>query len=313
MLKHKLIVVVGPTASGKTALAAKLAKRFNGEIINADSRQIYKGVNIGTAKPKGSWSRVKGQGSRVYLYKGIRHYLIDFLEPYQRFNVAQYKRLALQAIKAIHSRKKLPILTGGTGLYIKTVVDNLNIPRVPPQPALRRKLEKQMQKTGLKLLYRKLIKLDPEAAYIVDPDNPRRVIRALEITLTTKKPFSQQRNKGKKLFEILQLGIRISPTKLKQRINLRTEQMIKKGLLKEVRMLVKKYGPDQTAFDAIGYREIISYLYRQLTLKEATELIKRNTRDYARRQLTWFKKDKRIHWIKAPKQAEKLISNFLKK
>ena len=311
MTKLKVLTIVGLTASGKTELAVKLAKKYIGEIINADSRQIYKGMSIGTAKPKGKWIKTGKQKS--FIYKGIRHHLIDFLEPNKGFNVAKYKKLAIKTIKSVTSRNKLPILVGGTGLYLKAVIDNLIIPQIPPQPKLRQQLEKQLKQKGLGWLYGKLIRLDPGAYSIIDPHNPRRVIRALEITLISKKPFSTQRKKGKELFNSLQIGINISPKQLKKRINKRAKLMLKAGLLKEIKSLIKKYGSDQKAFDAIGYREIINYLNSAITLKKAIELIKKNTQAYARRQSTWFKKDKRIHWVKTIKEAEKLTNNFLDK
>lgn len=311
MTKLKVLTIVGLTASGKTELAVKLAKKYNGEIINADSRQIYKGMSIGTAKPKGKW--IKTGKQKLFIYKGIRHHLIDFLEPNKEFNVAKYKKLAIKIIKSVTSRNKLPILVGGTGLYIKAVIDNLKIPNIKPQLKLRRNLEEEIRKNGLATLYNKLIKLDPEAAYVIDPSNPRRIIRALEIIMVSKKPFSAQRKKGKELFNSLQIGINISPKQLKKRINKRVRLMLKAGLLKEIKSLIKKCGSDQKAFDAIGYREIINYLNNTATLKKAIELIKKNTQAYARRQLTWFKKDKRIHWVKTIKEAEKLTNNFLSK
>jgi len=318
MSRSKILVIVGPTASGKTEWAIKLARKFKGEIINADSRQIYKAMNIGTAKPLDPPGRgpirkadLGPKTQEEYFYKGVRHYLIDLLKPTKDFNVAKYKRLAIKTIRAILKRKKLPILVGGTGLYIKAVIDNLKIPPTQPQPKLRQQLEKQLRQKGLKSLYEKLIRLDPEAAYIVDPNNPRRIIRALEITLTTKKPFSTQRKGGQKLFDTLELGINNSKERLFQKIEQRVDKMMQNGLFEEVKILVKKYGPNCLAFDAIGYRELIEYLNNKTTLKKAVELIKKNTRQYARRQMTWFKKDKKIHWVKSVKEAIKLTEVFL--
>lgn len=296
---EKIIVILGPTASGKTDLSIKLAKKLNGEVVSADSRQIYKGMDIGTAKPS------KKETSQ------IPHYLIDIKNPDQPYTVAEYKKDAIAAIENILKKKKLPIMVGGTGLYIKAIVDNLEIPEVKADLILRKKIEKDIKQHGLDHVFKKLVELDPEAAYIIDPKNPRRVIRALEVTLLTKKPFSSQRKSGKPLFNVLEIGIMPKKDELVKRINLRAEKMIRDGLVGEVKKLMQKYGPDQQTFDAIGYREIIEYLKRNITLGKALEDIKLNTWHYAKRQMTWFNKDKKICWIKNYKEAEKLIKNFL--
>ncbi|MEK7562637.1 MAG: tRNA (adenosine(37)-N6)-dimethylallyltransferase MiaA [Patescibacteria group bacterium] len=296
---NKLVVILGPTASGKTDLAIKLAKMYNGEVISADSRQIYRGMDIGTAKPLD--------------LEGIPHWLLDIKNPNQNYTVAQYKKDAIKSIKDIQKRGKLPIMAGGTGLYIKAVVENFDIPKIKANPLLRQKIEKEAEKYGLDYVFQKLIKLDPEAAYIVDSKNPRRVIRALEITVLTKKPFSQQRKSGKPLFDVLEIGMSIEKEKLKERINLRVDEMIKKGLVKEVENLIKKYGLKPQAFDAIGYREIIEYLGNKKTLEQAVEEMKINTWHYAKRQMTWFNASKKISWIKTCKEAEPIIDQFLNK
>ena len=295
----KLIVVVGPTASGKSALAIKIAKKFNGEIVSADSRQIYRGMNIGTAKP-----------TKKEII-AIPHHLIDIKNPNENYTVAEYKRDAIKTINKILKKKKLPILVGGTGLYIKAILDNLNIPEVAPDMKLRGKLEKKIKKYGLKYLFEKLIKIDPEAAYIVDQNNPRRIIRALEIAIKTKKQFSSQRKTGKPIFDFLEIGIEWPKNTLNERINKRVDLMIKEGLIGEVENLIKKYGQKHQSFDAIGYREIIEYLNKKSSLETAIDLIKNKTRRYAKRQITWFKKDKRINWIKNQKRVEKLVKKFL--
>lgn len=315
--KNKLLVIVGPTASGKTNLAIKLAKKYNGEIVSADSRQIYREMDIGTAKPP------KGAPSNdgAYVVDDIPHHLLDIKNPNQPYTVAEYKKDAVKAIKDIQKRGKLPIMVGGTGLYIKAVAENLDIPKVSAQPLLRKKIEQEAEKFGLNYVFKKLIKLDPEAAYIVDPKNPRRVIRALEITLLTKKPFSQQRKSGKPLFDILKIGISVPNQKLKEKINLRADAMIREGLVNEVKILINKYGSQQ-AFEAIGYREIIDFLNpvrnivsngvnNKKTLEQAIAEIKINTWHYAKRQMTWFGADKKICWIGNLNEAEILVENFL--
>lgn len=295
----KVIVLVGPTASGKTALSVKLAKKFDGEIISADSRQIYRGLDIGTAKPTSQEQQA------------IPHHLIDIRNPNQPYTVAQYKRDCVKVIRQILKKDKLPIIVGGTGLYIKAVVDNLTIPRVKADPLLRYELEQELQGRGLNFLYNELVKLDPEAAYIVDPHNPRRVIRALEIAMSTKKPFSETRRQGKPLFQFFQIGISQPKEKLRERINKRIDTMTGEGLIDEVKNLIKKYPAGMSAFEAIGYREIINYLNGKSSLEEAVELMKKNTWHFAKRQLTWFRKDKNIHWATTQTQAEELIKTLL--
>ncbi len=326
LMKNKLIVILGPTASGKTNLSVKLAlsiaegQRFkklgiNGaEVVSADSRQIYKGMDIGTAKP------TKKEQCKV------PHWLLDIKKPNQNYTVAEYKNDAVQKINQILKRNKLPILVGGTGLYIKAVAENLDIPKVKPDPFLRVKIEKDIEKYGLNYVFKKLIKLDPESAYIVDPKNPRRVIRALEVTLLTKKPFSLQRKQGNPIFDVLEIGISVPKEELQKRINQRVDEMIKNGLVKEVKNLIKKYPPSveaggyQQAFDAIGYREIIEYLNpekngagKKTTLEQASEIIKANTWHYAKRQMTWFKKDKKINWMDDYKKIIHAIDIFIEK
>jgi len=295
----KLIVILGPTASGKSAMALNLAKKFNGEIISADSRQVYKGMDIGTAKP------VKEER------KKILHYLINIKKPNQIYTVGKYKRDAIGAINQTIKSGKMPFLVGGTGLYIKVLVDNLEIPRVKPDWRLRKSLELKIKNRGLKNLYDELIKIDPEAAYIVDSQNPRRIIRALEVAIKTKKPFSQQRKKGECLFDFLEIGLSVSEEKLKEKIEKRADKMMKMGLVKEVKKLIKVYNKNLPTFDAIGYREIIDYLNKKHSLAEAIEKIKKNTWHFTKRQMTWFKKDERIHWVKNRQEAEKLVKKFL--
>jgi len=338
MLKQKLIAIVGPTASGKTSLAIKFAKRFNGEIVSADSRQIYREMDIGTAKPKLSLMRTN-LNSRIFANKisvnsRVAHHLIDIKNPDEPYTVAEYKRDAIRTIRKIMKRGKLPILVGGTGLYVDAVTENFNIPKAKSNPRLRKELDTRSKRYGLKTLFEELVALDPEAAYIVDPKNPRRVIRALEVALTTGKPFSSQRKKGKPLFRTLKIGIAIPKEKLRKRINQRMDKMIKSGLVNEVIGLMRNYGADCPAFDAIGYREIIDYLrsastnsesdtnlrirkfeinslFADVAFRQAIEAIKRNTWRYAKRQMTWFKKDKGIRWIKSEKQALRLVKELL--
>lgn len=293
--KEKLIVILGPTASGKTKLAIKLAKKFNGEIISADSRQVYKEMNIGTAKP-----------SKEEL-KEIPHHLIDIVKVNKDFNVALYKILALKKIKKIHRKGKLPFLVGGTGLYISAIVDNLEFPKIPPNKKLRKRLEKKSTKELFKI-YKKL---DPEGAKYIDKKNKRRLIRAIEVSKISNIPFWKQRKKKKPLFEILQIGIKINKKDLEKRIKKRVNEMIKKGLEKEAKKLIRKYR-NAPSLETIGYQEWKDYFLGKIEKKEVIKKIILHTKQYAKKQMSWFKRDERIIWIKNFKEAEKLIRNFLK-
>lgn len=296
----KIGVIVGPTASGKSELAIQLARKFGGEIISADSRQIYRGMDVGTAKPS-----AKERAA-------VPHYLTDVRDPDELYTAAEYKRDALREIREILAKKKLPILVGGTGLYISAVVDNLDIPKVKPNQKLRAKLEEELRAKGLPALAKTLLRLDPETASIVDMKNPRRVIRALEVARATRRPFTAQRKKSKPLFEVLKIGIALPKEELWRKIEARVDMMMQKGLVEEVKGLVSKYGERCPALDAIGYREIIDYLKGKTTLAAAVELTKRHTRAYAKRQMTWFKKDKGVVWVRNPRSAGVLAKNFLK-
>jgi len=303
----KLIVILGPTASGKSDLAIKLAKKFHGEVISADSRQIYKYMDIGTGKMKGK--RKKEKGKIISVVKGIPHYMLDVVKPNQTLTVAEYKDRAIELIRNITKRGKVPFLVGGTGLYISSIVNNWLIPRVKPSKKLRQKLEGKSNKW----LFNQLKKFDPKTAKVVDRDNKRRLVRALEVCLTSGLPFSWQRKKGQPLFDTLQIGLDLPREKLYKEIEKRVERMVKQGLVKEVKELVRKgYKWNLPAMSGIGYRQVGQYLRGEIDLKEALRLIKRDTRRYAKRQLTWFRKDKRIKWIKNQKEAEKLIQPFLK-
>ncbi|MEA2113238.1 MAG: tRNA (adenosine(37)-N6)-dimethylallyltransferase MiaA [Patescibacteria group bacterium] len=299
---NKLIVILGPTASGKTNLAIKLAKEFSGEIVSADSRQVYREMNIGTDK-----IIPDNKSSLVITAEGIPHYLIDIIEPDKKFTLAQYKQLAVKKIKDIQKKGKIPFLVGGTGLYIQAIVDNLQIPKTKPGKKMRNKLEKMANKK----LFERFKKLDPVGAALIDANNKRRLVRALEVCLITGKPFSQQRKKGKPLFDVLQIGIKPDKEKLEGKINQRADKMLKAGLIEEVEKLVKKYGSKLYSMDSIGYQEIILYLQEKISLEQAKNLIKIHTRQYAKRQMTWFKRDKRIRWIKNYPEAKKLAIKFL--
>jgi tRNA dimethylallyltransferase len=297
--KPKIIAIVGPTASGKTTLGIALAQKFGGEIVSADSRQVYRGMDIGTAKPDAE--------ERL----AIPHHLLDIKNPDQDYTVADYKDDAFAAINDILTRAKLPLLVGGTGLYVRAVLENLDIPKTQADPELREKLEEDIARDGLDAVFERLLALDPEAKYVVDPKNPRRVIRALEVALTTGEPFTAQRTKSEPIFDALVLGLDPAPEILRERIDRRVDAMMQNGFVDEVKALLQKYGPEAPAFNAIGYREIVAHLNGAMPLEDAVAAIKTNTWHYAKRQMTWFKKYGNVQWVNDEKSAERSIENFL--
>lgn len=304
MSKPKIIVILGSTATGKTDLGLSLAKKYNGEIISADSRQVYKKMDIGTAKTMGEWKK----DGKVYLVDSIPHHLIDIVNPDADFSLADFKELAIDSINDILKRGKVPIVVGGTGLYIWALVDNLDIPKAQPDDKLRKELEVK----PIAELVGMLVEKDPESAQKIDLKNPRRVIRALEVVMTTGQSFFDQRTKSNPLFEALQIGLDVPKEELFKRINERVDKQIATGLVEEVKQLVGGgYGWDLPSMSGIGYRQIGLYLRGEATLAEATEILKQDTRQYAKRQMTWFKRDKRIQWVKCAEEAEGLVKNFI--
>ena len=295
---------MGVTASGKTKLGINLAKKFKGEIISADSRQVYREFDIGTAKPEGHWMLAGGQ--RIFVSGGIPHHLIDIIDPKEDFNLSDYKKLAAEKIHELAQKGRLAFLVGGTALYLKTVCENWEIPEVKPNPALRRKLENKK----IEDLYAELKKLDPEAAVVAGP-NRRRIIRALEVIYATGRKFSEQRKKGQPLFDCLKLGLKVSKEEYPQRITKRTDQMIKAGLVEEVKKLYAKYPWSLVPMQSIDYQEFKDYLAGKKSLSDTVKEINRHHLSYAKRQMTWFKKDKDIVWVTSPKEAEKKIKDFL--
>ncbi len=314
----KLLVIVGPTASGKTALALELAKQFDGELIAADSRTVYRGMDIGTAKPVGVHRAVAhdyGSGpmdinqlvaEQPIIVEGVPHWGLDLVDPDEDFTVSDFKKYCLTKIAEITERGHLPILVGGTGLYIRSVVDNLSLTETPPNLELRAELERL---TNAELLER-LERQDPETAETIDSMNRRRLVRALEIIETTGAPLSASQTKGEPLFDLLEIGVEVEREELMRRIDERVDGMIAGGLVDEVRALKEKYGCDGQAMTGIGYRQICQFLQGYVTLKDGIELLKRDSRAYAKRQLTWFRRDERIHWIKQRQEAIDLMANF---
>lgn len=292
---HPLLVILGPTASGKTALSIKIAKKYNGEIVSADSRQIYKHLNISTDKIS------------LHERKGIPHHMIDIVDPDQMYTTGEYKRDATRIIDEIHGRGKLPILVGGTGLYISAIVHNYDIPKVPPQKDFRLHLQNEAEKHGIKYLYNKLQEVDRAAAKKIHPNNLRYIIRALEINEVTKRNKNDQKFPPK--YDALMIGIDWPREVLYDRINQRVELQIERGLLEEIKSVLdqnleKGLKPDLSgdlpSMTAIGCKELMAYFQEKMTpeqAKQAKDLIRRNTRTYARRQLSWFRREKEIIWL----------------
>lgn len=302
----RVVCVVGPTSSGKTALGIRLAKKFHGEIINADSRQIYKDFDIGTGKPIGK--RGVSQGHRAFIVEDVPHYLMDFLDPRQMFSVVEWREKAVDAIKGITKRGHLPIVVGGTGLYISALIDNFDFPKVPPNPTLRKAFESK----SLDELVKILLKLDPEAEQFIDLKNPRRVIRALEVSTFTGKPFTQQKRTAQPQFETFQVGIRWSREDLYRRNDATVDEMVRRGWGQEVeRELAKGVPEDAPAMSSIGYREMLKFVKGETPLEAAIEATKRSVRRYAKRQETWFKRDIRIRWAKNETEAMKMVKEWL--
>ena len=287
-----LVVIVGPTAAGKTSMSLALAQALNGEIVSADSRLFYRGMDIGTAKPTLAERQI------------VRHHLIDLCQPDQTLTLGKYQDMAFAAIGDIQRRRKLPLLVGGTGQYVMAVVEGWGIPRVPPQFRLR----KALAKLGQEELGRWLSALDPARAETLDFRNVRRVIRALEVTLTAGVPISELQVKHPPPYDIGIVGLSCEREWLYERIDSRVDQMIENGLLDEVRGLIERgYSPKLPAMSGLGYRQLAAHLKGEMSLEEAVERIKFETHRFARQQRTWFHPDDaRIHWFEAA--DENLIS-----
>ena len=286
-LKAPLVVILGPTAVGKTDVSLQLAEAYRGEIVSADSRLFYRGMDIGTAKPTAA---DRGR---------VPHHLIDVVDVDQTWSLAMFKQAAEQAIADILVRENLPFLVGGTGQYIYALLQDWKIPLQQPNPRLREILSKWAVEIGVHQLHAYLRKIDPLAAEQIDATNVRRTIRALEVIFHTGRLFSSQRLQGKPRYSVLKIGLRRPRKELYARIDARMDAMLEAGLVSEVQgLLARGYPDDLPAFSAIGYREIIAYLKGKVSLEEAVVLIKRYTRQFVRRQSNWFKEtDPSIHWF----------------
>ncbi|MBN2147267.1 MAG: tRNA (adenosine(37)-N6)-dimethylallyltransferase MiaA [Anaerolineales bacterium] len=287
MDKRPLIVILGPTAAGKTEIAIQLAKKMDGEIISADSRLFYRGMDIGTAKPSAQEQAL------------APHHLIDVANPDEVWSLALFHKEAQKAIDGVHQRKHLPFLVGGTGQYIWAVIEGWEIPRVEPDQRMRAALEIWAKEIGRLALHQQLAHLDPLAAKSIDPHNQRRTIRALEVILSTGRLFSNQKQRGASPYKSLILGLKRPRNELYARIDARIQSMIESGFALEVRsLLARGYSPDLPTLSAIGYKEMIQVEQGEITLNEAIVQMKRRTRVFVRRQANWFKEnDPQITWF----------------
>jgi tRNA dimethylallyltransferase len=304
---NKLIAIIGPTATGKTKLAIELALHFNGEIINADSRQIYRYMDIGTAKP-----------TKEEL-AAVPHHLVDIITPDKEFSLAEYQQLTGKTIQDIQERGKIPFLVGGSGLYVWTVLEGWVIPKIAPDSGLRQELEKRAGMGQGAELYEDLRQIDPAAAAKIDPRNIRRVIRALEVNKLSETPFSELQKKQSPPFQTLIIGLTADRQELYRRADERVESMLKQGFVEEVGSLQKMgYTLTLPSMSSIGYREIGQYLNDEMTLDAAVYKIKTGTHRFIRHQYAWFRlKDERIKWFdveKAPEpEINRTVAEFLKK
>ena len=298
----KVIVICGPTASGKTALSIELAKQINGEIVSADSMQIYKDMDIGTAKP----TREEKQG--------VKHYLLDFVLPDERYSVAEYKKDAKNAIREIISKGKVPIVVGGTGLYIDSLIYEIEYNDIEINEDYRNELERICETEGLDILYNKAKEIDSEAMKKISNNDKKRIMRVLEIYEATGKTKTEQEIESRKKpveFDYKVFAINWDREILYQRINKRVDIMIEQGLVEEVKNIVDKYNKFPTAMQGLGYKEVVEYLKGECTKEEMIEKIKMETRRYAKRQFTWFRKNKQTIWIEGANDMQNNIKIIL--
>lgn len=307
--KIKTVFIVGPTASGKTALGVRAAKRFDGEIVSADSMQIYSGIHIASAAPDDAEK------------EGIAHHLLEFLKLSDQFTVADYTEAAKKCISEIFLRGKLPIVVGGTGLYITSLLDNTEYVRCEVDEQLRTELEGELERVGAEEMLKRLYEFDPDSAKRLHPNNKRRIIRAFEVYMTTGKTVTEQNllsHRNESPIEPLVIGLTYKDRQvLYERIDRRVDLMLENGLLEEARETLE-HNHGKGAFQAIGHKELYGYLCGEATLSQARELLCRRTRQYAKRQLTWFRRDERVNWLYPDcdgnfgERAEALIEEFLK-
>ncbi len=327
-MKPKLIAIVGPTASGKSSLALAIAKHIGGfvrhsfsdggEVISIDSRQVYRGMDVGTAKVRpdviDSSQPVEGPRSikelfseKPYVVEGINHWGLDLVDPDVDYSIAEFKVYADKKIAEIVHRKHVPILVGGTGFWLQAIINNYDLTNTKSDQVLRDELEART----LGDLFYEYNQLDPEGAEMIDRDNKRKLVRALEVTKLTGIPFSQAQTKGESLYDVLQIGLSVDRDELNERINLRVDEMVAGGLVDEVREMKDRYGCAVESMTGIGYRQVCDFLEKKTSLKEAIEAIKTASRQYAKRQMTWFKRDDRIVWVTSNEKAIELVDRFV--
>ena len=301
-MKSKVIVICGPTASGKTSLSIELAKKINGEIISCDSMQIYKDMTIGTAKPT------------IEEMDRIPHYLIDFVLPSERYSVADFKKAATKKIEEILSRNKTPIIVGGTGLYVDALVYNIEYLELETDLKYRQELENLIKQKGIEGLYKKAKQIDAQAMQNISLNDKKRIMRVLEIYHQTGKTKTQVEAESRLTpspYEYIIFAITMDREKLYERINKRVDIMIEQGLIEEVQGLINKYNEFPTAMQGLGYKEVVEYIKGKTTKEEMIEKLKMETRRYAKRQLTWFRKNKAIKWINGLAPLEQNIQCIL--
>lgn len=303
MINNKVICIVGPTASGKTALSVGIAKRINGEIISADSMQVYFGMPIASAAPT------------VEEKCGIPHHLLEFLSPEEQLTVVKYQKLAIQKIEEILKKGKTPIIVGGTGLYIESVVNNLSYKEEETNPEIRKKLEDEYDTLGKDVMYNRLLSIDKESASRISKNDKKRIVRALEIyensNITMTKQYENSRAE-KSPYDFTVIGIKYQNRQtLYDRINLRVDEMLKNGLLEEARVFYKKASAKSGGYAAIGHKEFFPYFDGEITFEEAVENLKRKTRNYAKRQLTWFNNKENVLWV-YPDLSEDILEECMK-
>ncbi len=308
MRKMKVFILTGPTAVGKSRIAIGIARKINGEIISADSMQVYKGMDIGTAKPS------------CQDLKEVPHHLVNIIEPDREFSVAQYQKRARQTIQDISKRDKMPILVGGSGLYIRAAIDRLEFPQGTLDSSIRKGLKAELEEVGSQALYEKLRELDSEAAAKIHPRNTRRVIRALEVIKSTGclfSDFQKEWNRWESIYDVEMVALSLPRNELCAKIDARVDKMICGGLIEEVQNLLSQgYGQTITSSQALGYWQVLDYLQKKTSLADCISLIKQNTRHFAKRQMTWLRRDPRIFWmnISGKPQAEVIeeIINYLR-
>lgn len=307
MKKHKVVVICGPTASGKTSLSIELAKKIEGEIISCDSMQIYKDMNVGTAKV----TKTEMQG--------IKHYLIDIISPEERYSVADYKKAAEKAIIEILEKGKTPIIVGGTGLYVDALIYGIEYPNIEFDEKYRKQLENRVETEGLETLYEEAKKIDKQAVQKISSNDQKRILRILEIYHATGKNKTQQEAESRKnevKYDYKVFAINMDREILYNRINKRVDIMMENGLIDEVKQIKKKYNKFPTAMQGLGYKEVVEYLENKISKDEMVEKIKQESRRYAKRQLTWFRKNKENIWLDGMTSIEeniKIIQNEIQK